>query len=272
MIEEPAYQRANRTLWNEWTGIHAKSVFYDVDAFKAGKNRLHPLEMTELGDVQGKSLLHLQCHIGLDTLSWARLGAEVTGVDLSEEAIALAQSLSQECQITARFIQSNVLSLPRALSGAFDIVYTSYGVLCWLPDLAGWARVVAHFLKPGGAFYMAEYHPFASIFDISPGVTSLQVSAGYFDQGPFIYQPGFSYADPNTPVKAPEAYEWQHTLGGVVTALIDAGLSLEFLHEHPYSNYQALPFLVEEGDRRWALPGNTSSIPLMFSIKARKSK
>ncbi len=272
MTGEPAYQRANRTLWNEFTEIHANSAFYDVEAFKAGRNRLHPLEMTELGEVRGKSLLHLQCHFGLDTLSWARMGAEATGVDLSEKAITLAESLSQECHIPARFVRSDIYGLPNVLDGTFDIVYTSYGVLCWLPDLAGWAKVAAHYLAPGGTFYMAEYHPFANIFDNSAEATGLRISAAYFDQGPFIYQPGVSYADPDTPVKAPEAYEWQHTMGEILSALTGAGLRLEFLHEFPYTNYQALPFLIEDGDRRWTLPDKASTIPLMFSIRARKDE
>src|SRR3954464_11903705 len=152
------YIQSNRKLWNDWTGIHAQSEFYDVESFKEGKFRLHPIEKEELGDVRGKTLLHLQCHFGLDTLSWANLGAIVTGADFSDKAIDLARELSRETGLPATFICSNIYDLPAALEGQFDIVFTSHGVLGWLPDMPNWGKVVAHFLKPGGTFYVAEVH------------------------------------------------------------------------------------------------------------------
>ena len=259
---------ANRALWDELALINARSKFYDVDQFKAGARSLHPLELEELGEVRGRSVLHLQCHFGLDTLSWARLGAQVTGVDFSSQAIALARRLSQECQIPARFIESNLYDLPDILDERFDIVYTSYGVLTWLPDLPGWAQIVAHFLKPGGVFYIAEFHPTAMLFDET--ADALRLKYPYFSEQPVVCEVQGSYADRQAEVKQPVSYEWVYPLGQVVTSLISAGLQLEFLHEFPFTVYQALPFLEQGADGYWHLPGNDADkLPLMFSIKAR---
>src|SRR5438067_5957834 len=170
---------ANRANWDAWAAINAASANYDVAGFKAGKLSLNRIEREELGDVAGKSLLHLQCHFGLDSLSWARLGAAVTGVDFSDKAIALARSLSEETGIPATFVQSNIYDLADNLTGQFDIVFTSYGVLWWLPDLAGWAKVVSHFLKPGGTFLLVEAHPIASMFD-PDDPSELKVKYPYF--------------------------------------------------------------------------------------------
>src|SRR5579859_1194418 len=195
------YMNANRALWDELTPIHARSAFYDVEGFKRGRISLMNIEREEVGDVAGKSLLHLQCHFGMDTLSWARLGASVTGVDFSEKAIALARSLSQELDIPARFLQANIYDLPEMLSEQFDLVYTSYGVLGWLPDIQGWGQVVAHFLKPGATFYIVEGHPFLMIFDDASGVTSYRMGLPYF-QGPEppLFEGNGDYGDPKAQV------------------------------------------------------------------------
>ena len=174
--------RPTATSGTKLTPIHARSAFYDVEAFKAGQSRLLSIEREEVGDVRGKSLLHLQCHFGLDTLSWARLGAQATGVDFSAPAIRLARALNDELGLGATFVHSNVYDLPDALTGQFDIVYTSYGVLVWLPDLIRWAAVVAHFLEPGGTFYIVEGHPFMYVFDMERAAEpqGLRVDQSYF--------------------------------------------------------------------------------------------
>ncbi|MEZ4860994.1 MAG: methyltransferase domain-containing protein [Caldilineaceae bacterium] len=146
------YLQANQQLWNAWTPLHEQSPRYRLAEFKAGVSTLRPVERAELTDVAGKSLLHLQCHFGLDTLSWARAGATVTGVDLSDRSIELARALSTEVNIPAIFVCADLLHLPNRLTGQFDIVFTSYGVLNWLHDLKAWATVITHFLKPGGFF------------------------------------------------------------------------------------------------------------------------
>src|SRR5690349_4103733 len=159
---------SNERLWDAWTKVHAEGEFYDVAGFREGGVRIRPYEIEALGDVTGKSLLHLQCHFGLDTLSWARLGATVTGVDFSEDAIAYARTLAAELDIPATFVCSDIYHLPEALDGQFDIVFTSYGVLSYLGDLGAWGQVIAHFLKPGGTFYIVEFHPFAESFEEVP--------------------------------------------------------------------------------------------------------
>jgi SAM-dependent methyltransferase len=230
----------NRRNWDERVPIHAASRFYDVDGFKAGRSSLMSIELDEMDDVRGKSLLHLQCHFGMDTISWARMGAKVTGVDFSEAAIDLARSLSDELDIPARFVASNIYDLPVALDepGQFDIVFTSYGVLGWLPDMPGWASVVAHFLKSGGTFYIVDGHPAKNIFD-DEGDGGLRVRYPYFGSSePTVYEPdggeSYTYTDGDTPLET-AAYEWNHSLGEIVSSLAAAGLTIEFLHEFPFS-------------------------------------
>jgi SAM-dependent methyltransferase len=267
------YMAANKALWDEWTAIHERSEFYALDAWKAGKRPLLRFVVSEVGDVAGKDLLHLQCHFGLDTLSWARLGARVTGVDFSERAIELAGSLAAELGLDATFLRSNVLELDRALDGEFDVVFTSFGVLCWLDDLERWASVVTRFLRPGGMLYLAEFHPFAETMD-DVDVTEPVLRYPYFPSPePLAFPVQGSYADPDAKVEQPFEYAWSHSLGEIVTALADAGLRIEFLHEQPFTLYKAMPYLVESDDDHstWRLPEPyDGKLPLMFSLKASK--
>ncbi len=257
------YLETNQSLWNQWTRIHERSVFYDVDGFRAGRSSLNSLELEELGDVAGKSLLHLQCHFGMDTLSWARLGADAVGVDFADEAIALARSLSEETGVPARFVRSNIYDLPEVLGGTFDVVFTSYGVLNWLPDLPRWAQVVAHYLKSGGTFYMAEFHPFAYLLDDDGG----RVRHPYFYRtNPDQFQEQGSYADPEADFSHP-AYFWHHSLSDILNALIGAGLRIEFLHEFPYSVHNCFPFVEEREPGKW---WPKVEVPLMFSLRATR--
>ena len=268
------YIEANRAHWNEVTPIHEGSAFYDIESFKAGRNTLHRIELEAVGDVSGKSLLHLQCHFGQDTLSWARLGGKVTGVDISDDSIALARSLADELRIDAHFIRSNVYDLPQALSGIFDIVFSSYGCLLWLPDMQSWANVVSHFLRPGGTFFMVEFHPVANIFDDERRDGRLEVRYPYFNGGePVEWLPDGtgSYADRDAVINT-ATYEWPHSLGEVVTALASSGLRIEHLHEFRHSVYQHLAIMQQGDDGMWCLPDKTDSVPLMYSIKASKSE
>ncbi len=257
----------NRANWNERTPVHADSAFYDVAGFKAGRNTLKDIERAEVGDVAGKSLLHLQCHFGLDTMSWARLGARATGVDFSNAAIDLARGLNEEVGAEARFICANVYDLPGVLDEEFDIVFTSYGVLVWLPDLDRWAEVISRHLRPGGVFYLVEFHPVLTTYEPTARGDALPVYS-YFRQELFIPGGEHTYAGAER-IPSPN-YEWQHSLGEIVTALVHAGLRLEFLHEFPYCHYQALPAMVQGADGWWRFPENNDSIPQMFSIRARK--
>ena len=230
-----------------------------------------PLERQELGEVEGHDLLHLQCHFGLDTLSWARLGARVTGVDSSEEGIALARLLSDELGIEATFICSDIYDLPNVLSVQYDIVYTSYGVLSWLPDLTAWADVIAHFLKPGGTFYIVEIHPFAYVFSDEEDAEGLEVHYPYFhDPEPLRFEEGGSYAARDAEVTHNVTYEWTHSVSDIVNSLISAGLRIEFLHEFPFACYKMYPFLEEDEVGQWWLTENDGSIPMTFSLKATR--
>jgi SAM-dependent methyltransferase len=265
---------SNQRLWDAWTKVHAEGEFYDVAGFRQGGSRLRPYEVAAIGDVTGKTLLHLQCHFGLDTLSWARLGAKVTGVDFSPASIRLARELAADIGIPdARFLESNVYQLPVRLGDEFDIVYTSRGVLGWLPDIRRWAEVVAHVVRPGGRFYITEIHPVAQAFEnegVAPGELLLRYP--YWEHvEPLSFPVKGSYADPDADVSAQTEHGWDHGLGEIVTALIDAGLRIESLREYPFVDWP-VEFLVETGDGTWRLPpGTQGEIPLFFSLLASKA-
>jgi SAM-dependent methyltransferase len=266
---------ANQALWEAWTAVHAAGDFYDLAGFRAGGIRLRDDEVAVVGDVRGRSLLHLQCHFGIDTLSWARLGARVTGADFSPAAIRLARELATDLGFAdARFIEANVYDLPDRLDGEFDVVYTSRGVLGWLPDIRGWARVVAHFVAPGGTFFITEIHPVAQVFE-NEGVAAgeLRLAYPYWEhEEPLVFDVKGSYADPTADVGEQREHGWDHGLGEIVTALVDAGLRIESLEEHQYLDWGA-DFLVEteSGSGRYRLPPDgPGELPLMFSLRATK--
>jgi SAM-dependent methyltransferase len=269
------YLAANKALWDEWTAIHVRSAFYDVEGWKAGDGTagLRRFVREEVGDVAGKDLLHLQCHFGLDTLTWARLGARVTGADFSEQAIAQARALAAETGLDATFVVSDVADLPAVLEGDFDVVFTSFGVLGWLPDVPRWAEVAAHFVRPGGFFYVAEAHPFAQVFDDDQSATEPRLHYDYWHSPePLEFPTEGSYADPGAHVEQPVEYGWQHGMGEVVSALAGARLRIDFLHEFPFAVWQMFPFLVEAEPRTWRLPEPLDGrLPLTFSLKATKT-
>lgn len=271
MDNESDFIEANRLMWDEAVPIHVASATYDVEGFKGGKTSLHPLERAELGDVRGKTLLHLQCHFGLDTLSWAREGAIVTGMDFSPAAIAQARALAAELGLDARFIESSVYDLPEVLDETFDIVFTSYGVICWLPDLKRWAQVIGRFLKPGGIFYIAELHPMAFTLDDSPGALEPRLHYPYFEGGPAIAttEDG-TYADGNARLEHNTSYNFAHSLGEVVTSLVEASLRIEFLHEHPYSVTRHGDLALLGDDGYYHLRAGESTVAMMFSLRATK--
>ena len=270
----------NRRFWDEATQIHARGNVYGIDDFKAGTCRLHRVEVEEVGDVRGLSLLHLQCHFGLDTLSWARRGARVTGVDLVSSAIELARSISRETGVPGEFVCSDLYELPSVLEpkAQFDVVFTSYGVICWLPDLVPWARMIADYLRPGGFFYVADAHPTATIFPIDedmPRVGSFKPFLPYFlDPKGIAWPPEADYAD-GTRMHSVGPHDWHHPLGEIVSVLLDAGLVLEWLHEFPYCAWKVVAGceVVErfsDSHAYYGLPESAPSLPLMFTLRARK--
>jgi SAM-dependent methyltransferase len=267
------YMKANKELWDKLAKIHHKSEFYDVEAFLKGNQTLDPIELEELPDIAGKKLLHLQCHFGMDTMSLVRLGADATGVDFSPDAIDLAKELSKTAKVDAEFVCSNIYDLRENLEGEFDIVFTSGGVIMWLPDLEEWAKIIAHFLKPGGFFYIREFHPFGYVFDDEKDVTELRVRYPYFqDKEPLSFEDEGTYADEDADTGKMRSYEWNHPISRIINVLINAGLTIEFFHEFPMTTYKAIPFMVEKEPGRWYLPENEDKVPFMFSIKAKKQR
>jgi SAM-dependent methyltransferase len=267
MSERAKYLRSNRELWDAWTGIHRDSAFYDIDAFLSGESSLNGIEREAVGDVRGKRLLHLQCHFGMDTLSWARLGAEVTGVDFSPKAIEAARELAAQAGIEAEFLCADVTQLPAEWSGRFDIVFTSYGVLPWLPDLSPWAATIARVLRPGGVLHLVDFHPLTGMLD-DDGRT---LRHPYFHASePDRYEVEGSYADPGADFRH-EAFEWAHGLSDVLMSLIRAGLSIRELHEYDYSPHGCYPYLEEQEPGRWRVRGATERLPLVFRVLASRS-
>ena len=264
------YMGINQENWDERVQIHKNSNFYDVQGFKDGKLSLLPLELKELGEVKGKSLLHLQCHFGLDTLSWSRLGATVTGVDFSPKAIEYAKVLSQDLKLNADFILSNIYELEKHLDTYFDIVYSTYGVLCWLPDLYSWAKIIAHFLKPGAIFYLVDSHPFCHMYEEKTDLAFKPKFSYFHNVEPLECKVEYTYTDSDTKLKNQLTYEWTHSLSDIINSLINAGLYIEYLNEFSYTFYQCYPFLVQDEQGWWRIPESDEDFPLMFSLKAKK--
>lgn len=256
----------NRRAWDQRVTVHVNSRMYDVEGFKQGQSSLNPYELQLVGDVKGKRLLHLMCHFGMDTLSWQRLGAQATGVDFSPAAVAQARALNDALGLQARFVESHVLETREKLPEQFDLVFTSYGVIGWLPDLNPWARVIADSLVPGGRFVIAEFHPWVWMSQSGP---DLQIHYPYFNRGPISEDTEGTYADPGAAISYRE-HGWNHALADVVNALIAAGLRIERLDELDSTPYDIFPDLVrgEDGQYRFkALPG---MVPLTFGIVATR--
>ena len=264
------HRELNRRWWDERVPIHTASGFYDVEAFRSGASSLQPFELEELGDVAGKRLVHLQCHFGLDTLSWARLGASVVGLDFSEPAVTAANALATETGLDGRFVQSDVYDAVHALGGErFDIVYTGLGALNWLPDLRRWSAVVGSLLAEGGFLYLAEFHPFADVF----ADEDLTVEYDYFHDpaGIRLEDDGGTYADLTARTSVNVTHEWSHPISEVLTAVLGAGLHLELFHEHDYTVSPRWPHLVSDDGRTFRQPEGTPRLPLMFSLRARRA-
>jgi len=256
----------NKETWNQKVPVHADSEFYALEAFKAGTSSLNSFELDALGDVEGKSLLHLQCHFGQDTLSWQRLGAKCTGVDISEAGIELAQQLNNELGLAAKFVCCNVLDTSAHVSETFDIIFTSYGTIGWLPDLGPWAKMIAERIKPGGSFYIIDFHPIAWMYDytVSPPV----MKYGYQQKEVIYDEYEGTYANSDSKILSKE-YEWNHSLGEVVSSLANAGLRIVSLRESDESPYDIFPGLVKNKGGCYAFPNGL--YPLLFEVIAVKS-
>lgn len=258
--------KINKETWDKKVAIHSRSDFYKMEDFLKGKSSLNKLELDELGNVKGKSLLHLQCHFGQDTLSFSRMGATATGIDLSSEAIKEAKELNKKLGLNASFVESNVYDVPKNIDGKFDIVFTSYGVVGWLPDLDIWADVIFEKLNTGGVFYMAEFHPIVWMFDYLQEPATMKYS---YSQSEVIYEEyKGTYANNDADMISKE-YGWNHGLGEVVSALSRVGLHVEFLNEYYESPYDCLPNM-EKTDKGMFVFKENKLFPLIYSIKATK--
>jgi SAM-dependent methyltransferase len=265
MTTNEDYFRINKATWNAKVKVHAETEMYDMDAFKKGKSSLMAYELEALGDVKGKSLLHLQCHFGQDTLSWSRLGAKCVGVDLSDEGIALAKRLNEELQLDAEFVCCNVLDTSKFITDTFDIVFTSYGVIGWLPNLKPWGQMIAERLKKGGTFFMAEFHPMVWMFDYKDRKPIMKY--GYMQDEVIYEEYEGTYANQDSKMVSKE-YGWNHGLSEVINALTEAGLHIEYLKEHDESPYNVLPDLEKAKSGMYVTKAKL--YPLIFEIKAVK--
>ncbi len=257
------YQELNKKAWDQKTEQHINSDFYELEAFLNGKNVLRNVELELLGDVKGKKVLHLQCHFGLDSLSLARMGAKVTGVDLSEKAIQKAKEINERIGSDAQFINCDLYDLPQHLEGQFDLIFTSYGTIGWLPDLEKWASVIRHFLKPGGRFVMVDFHPFVWTFDDDMKL----ISYDYFKAEPIIETIKGTYADRNAPIET-TTVSWNHSLSDLLTSLIQADLVLRTFKEFDYSPYNCFRNLKERSNNEFVFEHLQHRIPMMYALEA----
>lgn len=257
----------NKARWNERVTVHLKSEFYDMEGFRNGRNSLQKIELELLGDVKGLEILHLQCHFGQDTLSLSRMGSLVTGVDFSDQAISTARRLSQELDLPARFICADVLQMDQVLHEQFDLVFTSYGVLGWLPDMGAWAHQIKMRLKPGGRLLLVEFHPIVWMFNDS--FTS--ITYGYFNTGPIIEHTTGTYTDGEDAIKG-EEWSWSHSLAAIFTALLNEGFSIEQFKEYDYSPWPCFDGREVPAPNGYQIKGLEGLIPMVFALEAKLPK
>jgi ubiquinone/menaquinone biosynthesis C-methylase UbiE len=259
------YLKINKELWNNKTDIHVNSDFYDNENFIKGKSSLNKIELDLLGDIKGKSVLHLQCHFGQDTISLSRLGAKTVGIDLSDKAIATAKELAKTTNADAEFICCNIYDLPQHLNQQFDIVYTSYGTIGWLPDMDKWAKIVSQFLKPKGKFVFVEFHPFIWMYDND----FKEIKYSYFNVEPIIEIEEGTYADKSAEIKQ-TSVGWNHDLSEVINSLIKNGLTINSFNEYDYSPYNCFNETIEIEPNKYRIKHLSNKIPMVYSLTATK--
>jgi SAM-dependent methyltransferase len=264
-MEEFNYKELNRESWNRRTEVHYDSEFYDNENFIQGKNSLNEIELQLLGDVSGKRILHLQCHFGQDTISLARMGAKAVGVDLSDAAIDKARKLAEITKANAEFVCCDIYDLPNHLNSLFDIVFTSYGTIGWLPDLDKWAGVINHFLKPGGQFLIVEFHPVVWMFDDD----FEKVGYNYFNAEPIVESETGTYADRSAELNS-KFVSWNHDLAEVMTSIMGVGLSIEQFKEYDYSPYDCFAHTEKIDERKFRIKHLGNKIPMVYALMARK--
>lgn len=262
---EKDYIEINRNAWNKKTDIHVRSAFYDMPSFLKGESTLNSIELGLLGDIKGKSILHLQCHFGQDTISLSKMGAKVTGIDLSDKAIDKARALSKELNTDTEFICCNIYDLPNHLNKQFDIVFTSYGTIGWLPDLQKWSDIISHFLKPEGKFVFVEFHPVVWMFDDH----FKTIAYNYFNTGVIHETYTGTYADQSADL-VQEYMMWNHSLSEIISGLLQNGLNIDNFQEYDYSPYNCFKETIEVGPKQFRIKHLENKIPLVFSLVATK--
>lgn len=250
----------NRAHWDEQAAIQSRDAdgSQRVTEFKNGADLLSPIEASEIGEVRGKRVLHLQCHLGLETLSLARRGAIVTGIDFSTRALAFARALRDECGLTGTFVTGDVRAVRTLVEGGYDVVYAAWGVLNWVPDVRPWAVNAASLLRRGGRLYVADYHPVALQMEEradASGTMRLMAAEGW-------------RTTPDKPIAHADSREWIHPLSEVLAAVADAGLELELLHEHEATTWRHFRSLRRGADGLWRMPPGRPRVPLAFSLSA----
>lgn len=270
-LDEP--RAANLANWNDRVPLHVGAEGYPIEELVSdprGLSRAVAFERGYLGDVSGLSLLHPQCHIGLDTLSWARLGARVTGIDFSPPALEFARALAARMELDARFVECELHDAPERLPEEFDVVVTGVGALNWLPSVRDWARIMAGFVRPGGRFFVREGHPVLTALDQDRSDGLLVLSESYFERAePRRWVESETYAGRGE-VDHATIYEWNHGLAETIDALLRAGLRIERVEEHRTLDWKALPQMIETPEGFVLPPEQRDLVPLMFSILATK--
>jgi ubiquinone/menaquinone biosynthesis C-methylase UbiE len=265
MTADYNYIEINKETWNKKTEIHVHSEFYDMKGFLNGNTSLNEIELKLLGDVKGKRILHLQCHFGQDTISLQKLGASVVGIDLSDKAIETAKEIATQLNSDSTFICCNIYDLPNYLNEEFDIVYTSYGTIGWLPDMDKWAKIISQFLKPNGKFIFVEFHPVVWMFDDA----FEKVGYDYFNSGDIIETENGTYADKSAPITQ-TSINWNHSISEVVNALLKNGLILNALEEYDYSPYNCFANTIEIEPKKYRIKHIEKKIPMVYALVATK--
>ena len=265
MKNQTDYISVNKESWNKKTEVHLTSNFYDVPSFLAGKSSLNSIELELLGDVKGKKILHLQCHFGQDSLSLARMGAKVTGVDFSDKAIAKAQEFAKKLQLDATFHCCDLYEAPKIIDEKFDIVFTSYGTIGWVPDIEKWANVVSHFLKPQGKFVMADFHPVVWMFDND----FKEVFYSYFNIEPIYESETGSYAEREANIET-HTISWNHSIADILNSLIGSGIEINSFQEYDYSPYNCFNQTEEYEKGKYRIKHFQNKIPIVYSVLATK--
>ena len=266
MDSEANFIDINRQSWNNRTDAHMKSEFYDHQRFMNGRTSLNDIELDLLGDVNGKSILHLQCHFGQDSISLSRLGAKVTGVDLSDKAINKAKKIARDLKTNTNFICCDIYDLSNHLDEQFDIIFTSYGVIGWLPDLNKWAKIISRFLKPKGQFILVEFHPFVWMFDDN----FKKIKYNYFNSGAIVESEEGTYADKFAEIKQ-EYVMWNHSLSEVINSLIQNELEINYFDEFDYSPYNIFDNSLKIEEKKYRIEHLGNKIPMVYSIVATKT-